>query len=306
MSKIDVEVLLCTYNGEKYLKEFLSSLASQSDVNIYLSVSDDGSTDESLQIIRENWTLNGHLKIFHGPMRGPAENFFFLMSKAQKRFILLADQDDIWEPNHAINSIKRIIEMPGPAMTYCKSVTFGEGVTEAIWPEGDQIPTISNFLVENFARGCTIGLNQELIRLVNSKKPKHAIMHDWWIALLAHTCGTIIFCPIVEVNYRLHESNAVGVSNFNLIERITNIRRLNSWRPLLQAHELLQTFGDVMNPSKRREIEEFCCNLNNGLSGRFKIALSRRRYRIKMKEELMLRVGFIFLPVLFPANRIND
>jgi glycosyltransferase involved in cell wall biosynthesis len=125
----EVEVLLATFNGEKYLGEFLVSLSRQNDVIIHLRVSDDGSTDKTLDIINSHKDLFESCMIFSGPCNGPSANFFSLIEKATYEFVALADQDDVWLPHHLISSINRVSATPEvPSMSFSAVAEFGKVV----------------------------------------------------------------------------------------------------------------------------------------------------------------------------------
>ena len=132
----EVEVLLATFNGALYLSEFLNSLVQQHEVRIHLRVSDDGSTDGTLKIIDSYKNKFESCKIYSGPQKGPSANFFSLIEKATYDFVALADQDDIWLPNHLLSSIKRLSVTPDmPSMTFSAVMEFGKNLkSETIWP----------------------------------------------------------------------------------------------------------------------------------------------------------------------------
>ena len=152
----EVEVLLATYNGEPYLKEFLVSLSRQEGVVIHLSVSDDGSTDNTLEVIRSFQLKFKTVQILDGPQKGPAENFLSLIKQAKSEIIALADQDDIWLPNHLYNSLGRIqsCSKDSAVLSICKVREFTS--TEDFcspWPSGNFDLGFPKNLYENVGRG---------------------------------------------------------------------------------------------------------------------------------------------------------
>ena len=102
-----VQVLLATHNGEKYLREFLESLVTQTGVIIELLVSDDNSTDGTIEILKMYEEKFASLSVFNGPEQGPARNFFSLLQKANSDYVALADQDDIWNLVNYMRSLKK-------------------------------------------------------------------------------------------------------------------------------------------------------------------------------------------------------
>jgi hypothetical protein len=128
-------------------------------------------------------------------------------------------------------------------------------------------------------------------------------MHDWWLGLLAHSCGTIIFSPVVEVKYRLHDSNAVGVNKISFRQRVLRIKKESKWPPASQAAELLNLYGNDMHSKAKGEIESF----TNALSGDWKdrlinLTFSKIRFRSSILDELLIRVCFLLFPLLFKTD----
>jgi glycosyltransferase involved in cell wall biosynthesis len=294
----EVEVLLATFNGDAFLEEFLDSLSSQVGVKIHLSVSDDGSTDSTLKILDSHKHKFESFKILNGPRTGPASNFFHLINQATQGFVALADQDDVWLPNHLADSINRLIPTQElPSMSFSSVLEFEKSRNwEKIWPSrfpGDDIRTV---LTENLARGCTFVLNSAAINLINLYKPKNAIMHDWWILLLIFSSGRVTWSSNPEVRYRLHRNNSVGGKpkfgvRLNRFIKNISVRNLTS---VIQADELLSNFSWSMSSQKRHQIGSFLRDAHSSLpTGRWNLILWRYRFRSTYIDELAVRVAFI-------------
>ena len=95
-----VAILMCTLNGERFLKEQLDSFTTQTHQDWTLWVSDDGSTDQTLEILRATQAEWGadRLKIVEGPRKGFARNFLSLACRAEieAEYFAFSDQDDVW------------------------------------------------------------------------------------------------------------------------------------------------------------------------------------------------------------------
>lgn len=294
----EVEVLLATFNGETFLGEFLESLSRQDGVKIHLRVSDDGSTDSTLRIIDAYKHKFESFKILDGPRTGPASNFFHLINQATQRFVALADQDDVWFPNHLVDSINRLIMTQDlPSMTFSSVLEFEDsGNNEKLWPvrfPGDDIRTV---LTENLARGCTFVLNSAAINLINLHKPKNAIMHDWWILLLILSSGQVTWSTKAEVRYRLHQNNSVGGKpNLKIrLNRFCENFRGRDLSTVRQAEELFSNFSWSMSSQKRHEIGSFLRDVYSPLlTGRWNLILWSDRLRSTYSDELAVRVAFI-------------
>ena len=94
-----IDVLLATYNGEKYLKEQLDSILNQTYKNINLIISDDASKDGTRDILKEYEEKDKRVKVFYQENNlGYVKNFEFLLKQVQSEVFMLSDQDDFWMP----------------------------------------------------------------------------------------------------------------------------------------------------------------------------------------------------------------
>lgn len=294
----EVEVLLATFNGELFLKEFLDSLYQQEEVRIHLRVSDGGSTDKTLEIIDSYKHLFESCEIFTGPSGGPSSNFFSLIEKATYDFVALADQDDIWLPRHLASAVTRLSDTPDlPSMTFSAVIEFAEGKKhESIWPDRFPGSDMRTILTENLARGCTFVLNSKSINLINLHKPRKAIMHDWWILLLIYSSGIVTWSQLPEVRYRIHKGNAVGGKpSFRIrLNRFFKNFTGRDWLVISQANELLSVYGWSMSSQKQHEVRSFLRGINSPvLTGRWNLVLWRHRFRSDFRDEIAVRLGFL-------------
>lgn len=291
----EVEVLLATFNGEPYVRDFLESLTQQEGVRVHLRVSDDGSKDKTIEIVKAYMNRFESCIIFQGPCNGPSSNFFSLISKATLNFIALADQDDIWLPEHLINSVRRLeAEQNLLSLTFCQvmeSKDFSKG-TENIWPNLYYAPLLHEIFFQNLARGCTMVLRKELAQLITSKDRDCAIMHDWWIYLVAKTCGTVIFSINPEVKYRLHANNTIGHGP-KLFSRFLNILSIlvrGQWAPWAQLEQIKESFQDSILPDANEDLD-WILNIRNQ---KFRVKFSQmffsgRRFRKSFVSNLLLK-----------------
>lgn len=213
-----VAILLCIFQGKKYLAEQLESIANQSHRNWRVYVSDDGNCPESIRIIREFKSRfeGDRIILFSGPKRGFAANFLSILEKseASSDYYAFADQDDIWECDklsRAINYLESISEKI-PAL-YCgrarlvdknnKSIGFSSLFTKP--------PSFKNALVQTIGGGNTMVMNKASRNLLIEKKLLEVVSHDWWAYLVVSGCGGKVFYdPIPQIRYRQHEHNLVG------------------------------------------------------------------------------------------------
>ena len=299
----EIQVLLATYNGEKYLGEFLESLASQKDASIDLLVSDDGSTDSTLKILEQFAHQFRKFRLIEGPKQGPAENFFWLMRHADAEYLAFADQDDIWDAEHLRDSIHALREFQQlPAMVYGRVLEFGSGIRSKVWPDSKGIFNLSQICFQNYARGCTIVFNKNLLHLVNSYSPEYAVMHDWWLLLCASTYGKVVFLKEFTVRYRLHENNVIGRSRWRPMRGARTLIQGN-WAPYLQILDFINF--SKMVPVKVLNSEIFDCVGHLQKSKKLFLLFSPIRFRNNLLGELKIRLGFFFFSQLLFRVR-ND
>jgi glycosyltransferase involved in cell wall biosynthesis len=296
----NVDVLLATYNGERFLSEFLISLKNQVGVRIRLIISDDGSTDSTLKILESFENSFSSLEVHQGPRKGPAANFSYLLTKSNSAYIAFADQDDIWEPEHLLNSIKRILPYNSiPALTFSPVREFGVNLEDPeIWPK--EVPkTFTGYFAQNYARGCTIVFNSSCRNLYLQGSPKAIIMHDWWALLIALSCGKVIFSERFEVNYRIHQEN------FTIRRKTSTIlfqfpKRRDKWEPIEQLECFREIYGSMFAKGFQVECDSFIA----GARGHFLVRLryflcNRNMLRLDPLQNFLLKIGLLFFPLLF-------
>lgn len=215
-------VLLAAYNGEKYLKEQLDSILEQKDVEVFLYVSLDLSTDQSLEILQRYSKLKNVNIMEYGKRYGSAgQNFFNLLLKvdfSQYDYVAFADQDDIWLGNKLSRSIELLL---------CNHASAYSGNVQAFWENGketlikkDYEQTSYDYLFESAGPGCTFVMSENLASSIkfllakNSGKISDLWLHDWFCYSFARSNGYKWFIgsePLML--YRQHESNQVGANS---------------------------------------------------------------------------------------------
>ncbi len=298
-----IEVLLATHNGEKYLDQFLESLQNQNGVEIDLVVSDDNSSDKTLEIIDSYTKSFRSTTVISGPNLGAKNNFAHLIKFSNSSFTAFADQDDIWLPNHLKDSID-VLERHAriPALVFSKVIEFSEFGKNRVWPRISSTPELSILLTENLARGCTVVLNRELVNLLKKSNFEKVYMHDWWAALVAKTCGIIEFINQPTIMYRIHDNNAIGLRK----PHPTRLRLFwtryflnQEWVPGAQAKLLSAQFANNMTVQNRILVQTFAnlylITLKERYKFLFRANLSFRQSKI---ENLLLKLTLLLAPII--------
>lgn len=216
MNRPIVTVVLATYNGERFLPAQLESLAAQSRRPDRLVLRDDGSTDQSVELVRAWADRQGvALQQVIGPRLGPARSFLKALQAAEPADIFLfCDQDDVWQPYKIVRALNLVPWGEDVVPTLC--ATRLEVVDEQLNPlRLSSLPTglsFSSATCESLLTGCTMAFNAAFRDLLVSSLPEHAAMHDWWCYLLATGANgaALRFDPTPTVLYRQHGGNTLG------------------------------------------------------------------------------------------------
>lgn len=214
-----VAILMCTYNGAGFLREQLDSIVSQTHKNWVLWISDDGSSDETLDIVAEYRAElgQGKIHIVEGPRQGFCANFLSLVRKCDSKadFFSWADQDDIWFPEKISRSVRALSQIDeGIPSLYCARTVYGdshgrESGLSRILPK--RCPDFRNALVQNLEGGNTIVFNKLTRKLLAIELTKIPFSHDWWAYIIVSGCGgKIVYDSKPVLLYRQHQRNAIG------------------------------------------------------------------------------------------------
>lgn len=292
-----VEILLSTYNGEKYLEQQLESIYMQDYPNIETLVRDDGSTDGSKEILRR-YTGNMKLKAIYGDNIGACLSFFELLklSSEDVSYYAFCDQDDVWDNNKISHAIQALSKLPAskPALYCTRTKLVDENLHFISYSRyAKRGPSFGNALIESIIYGCTTVINKPLRDLVIKNIPNHAFMHDWWLYLVASAFGTIIYDKEPHHLYRQHSSNKFGVRHTFFSEWYDRIRRIikNNQIHLTmnQNKEFFNIYLDQLNEKKRRTIEKLIFR-NENLSNKIQCFLSIDLYRQYILDDIIFRI----------------
>ena len=223
-----VAVLMSTYNGEKYIREQLDSIFTQRDVDITLYVRDDGSTDNTPQILKEYSVSGKKIIINCSDNVGVGTSFMNLTYEVPSHYdyYAFADQDDIWLSNKLKEAITLLSE--NKKGIYCSNQTFINKQGEIIGTRFSREPELSLIkeIQENKVTGCTIVFTRKFRDMIveEERKPEPSFIkqqiHDIWFALVGVTTNTIIYDNNSYIYYRQHDHNVVGIKQPTIVEKI--------------------------------------------------------------------------------------
>jgi glycosyltransferase involved in cell wall biosynthesis len=205
-------VLLSTFNGETYLEELLQSVIQQSYSHFELRIRDDGSVDNTTEILRKYAALDSRIVIDLGSNIGVQASFYSLLECVEDAtgFFAFCDQDDIWGEEKLEIAMQAIADSARPEAALYFSRLSGVDANNDFLYDTDhpRAPGIFNALVENSAIGCTCVFGHTLRADFLRGNPSHMIMHDWWLYLCAASRGELLYDEVPRIRYRQHENTA--------------------------------------------------------------------------------------------------
>lgn len=260
----NIQVLLSTYNGEKFLLQQLDSIVKQKNHKISLLVRDDGSTDSTMMIL-QNYQMNNPsliMDVYAGKNVGVYQSFMDLVAKSSSTcdFYAFSDQDDVWLPQKMNRAVEHIGHTKHAEM-YCSSyIPTDEDLKPlSIGRMFDLVPSFQNSIVENIAIGCSIVYTKSFrSRLLESIDAKVSI-HDWWCYQIATAFGVMVYDNYPTLLYRQHASNAIGAKKSELEKWISRAKRYSRWTKDVRNHavELLRIYGKDLPPGSKKILNEF-------------------------------------------------
>jgi glycosyltransferase involved in cell wall biosynthesis len=299
-----VLVLMATFNGARFLKEQLESIAAQSHENWNLLVCDDGSVDGSLDVVR---TFQQHHPervrvVEEKPVGSARDNFFRLLAiDDSSPYVALCDQDDVWSVDKLESLVRacqdlEILHQRKPCLVFSDLTVVNADLVVLNCSFMDQIRaqprklTYKSLLVENAIPGCAMLFNRALADIVRERSfdTSKTIMHDWWISLVAATLGQISFVALPLVRYRQHTSNTLGTVDRSglrfALSKLIDWRHSATTQTYDQGAAFLNRYGDLLDSDVRMDISVFAT-----LGQRSKTAKIRSLVRHRLLKQTFSR-----------------
>lgn len=233
-----IDILLATYNGEKYIREQIDSILAQTYKNIKLIISDDCSKDRTTEILKEYESKDNRVELYiQQENLGVVKNIEFLLNKVESPYYMLADQDDYWMPEKVEKSLETI-------KTKNADLVFGdlEVVDEnlkTIYPSFNDYMLLTrkinkyidsykvNYLY-NCVTGCTVLAKKETISFILPlPTTSEHVIHDYWMGLMVALNGKLAYIPEKLIKYRQHGENQVGTEKIS--HGFTKFKQVREW-----------------------------------------------------------------------------
>lgn len=234
-----VNIIMATYNGGEYIREQIDSILNGTYKDICFFVQDDGSTDNTVGILKSYESkLSGRFFVHENEVNlRSAKNFFTCLLRAaaenagSEDYYMFCDQDDVWDADKVEKTLSKMNELEkkygksDPLLVFTDSrTTDNDG--NVIDPSFLQMShfnlkalDLPHLLMENKAPGCTMMVNSALVNFVGNNgkilvPPQNMRMHDWWCMLVAASFGHIGVLTEATMSYRQHGNNVVGGKQF--------------------------------------------------------------------------------------------
>lgn len=278
--KNNVLVLLSTYNGEKYLSNLLDSILNQKDVNVNILIRDDGSQDGTIDIL-EKYKQQHCIEYYIGNNIGYAKSFWQLLNDAKEYdYYAFCDQDDIWlecKLKRAIEKIKDREEKELMPILYTSNVIAINDNMDIIMNKPfkcESVLKVGEAFQKSVLPGCTFVFNFQAKKILEQYKG-YMESHDWATYTIITTLGKVIYDSDSYIYYRIHENNAIGISN-SKIKNVTNkIRR----------------FFKKSNTSRSRFAKDFYECYKDIIDNSYKEIIKNLAY---YKEDFLLKIKLLF------------
>ncbi|MGT2711570.1 glycosyltransferase family 2 protein [Streptococcus oriscaviae] len=244
-----VNILLSTYNGERFLAEQIKSIQEQTYSDWTLLIRDDGSKDQTREIIQNFVTQDERIRFINADEvvnLGVIKSFYTLLHYEEADYYFFSDQDDIWLPDKLQTSLDQAQHYSNqePLMIYMDLKVVNqdlEVMTESmIRTQSHHANTeLVQELTENTVTGGVSMINHALAELWT--QTEDIIMHDWYLALLATAFGKLVYIDQAGELYRQHTDNVLGARTLS--------KRVQKW---IRPHILFSIYWDLIKNSQKQ------------------------------------------------------
>lgn len=277
MYKKKIDILMATYNGGRFIENQLLSLQQQTYKNWNLLIHDDGSTDDTIDIIERYEKIDPRIRLIRDGVTGlgAGNNFLSLLAHVTSRYAIFCDQDDIWLENKVDELVgaaeQRDLDLNvKPAIIYSDGYPFSSSTGNISFENiaKDHASHLKDFLFFNGGyQGCSIIFNKPMIDFLKEYKG-YVYLHDDIISLVAHSLGDVYFLPKKLMLYRQHVAAVTGEKDFkrNLSTYIKSpVRYLISTRHYKEKESFYENYNSVLDDEAKEKFKGYFdfCNEKN-------------------------------------------
>ena len=285
-----IDILMATYNGEKYLAEQLDSIINQTYHNWNLLIRDDNSTDRTLEIIQDYQKKDNRIKLLKDNKGnlGIVKNFEELLKNSESEFIMFSDQDDIWVENKLDMYLKMIEKIKNKGfMIHSDAILFDKNKSNILKDTFISKKAINkgleNVFFNYFVQGATILISKEIKNFI-LPFPKEVYLHDRYIHLISELFFERIFVNKALIYYRQHGDNQIGAKN---TIRELLLKRYFDERDRQLIKIIYNKYGSLLTEDKKKLIEEYfkITDIEKNRFNRF-LNLKKSKINIPLKKQI--------------------
>lgn len=291
-----VIVLLSTYNGDKYLSEFLDSVMNQTYLNFELFIRDDGSTDKTVKILKQYKKKynNIHL-VLDGNNLGYPDCFYYLTDCVSKNadYYFFADQDDVWQSNKIERALSKMNHYSSDEiLAYYASYYICNENLEVVGTSRRRDSIIfQKTIFEVCGLEFTMAINKRALLFLNQYKPIKSKARGVWMSMLFSSFGKIIYDNNPCALYRRHDSSVTSNRLSGIGLWIWRVKHFFYSNEFSSYKIILNDFFDVVGERLTRKEKDILCIFTG--NNRFKKVFFVGRLRSSLLDEIALR--FVFL-----------
>nr|WP_294679512.1 glycosyltransferase [uncultured Blautia sp.] len=291
-----IEVIMSTFNGKQNVVRQLDSILAQKGVDVSVLIRDDGSTDGTLELLKQYCAAHNNVRVIPGKNVGWRKSFLCGLELSEKAdYYAYSDQDDVWLPNKLEECVD-ILESEKsnePSMVHCNRYSCDEEL-KPFEVQSIKIPkpvSKKNALTQEYAQGCTIVMNKAAKDLVTKYKPSELAPHDFWTGLLCYYFGKVYYTDsrlIYHIRYKNSESDA-GNIRAGQKSRMKNLfkKRDMYYNP---AKDMLEGYSDLLTEKDKIFLSRVA-GAKNSLRNRLLILFDPQFRRISLKGTIMLKLS---------------
>ena len=290
-----VSIVICTFNGERFLREQLDSLLAQTYPLLEFIVSDDHSTDRTRVILEEYAENDKRFRLFfHEKNKGLNKNFEQAIQLANGAYVSICDQDDYWAPEKISEMMKAW--RPGSNFMFCLSGKMDERGPEfrrpappVYYSDIDQLHTL---VFNTPVNGHACIIRKEFA--VSCMPFPANIYYDWWMSMFAASEGVIVCLPQTLCWQRLHGNNSSHQIHNLINQEEKNKRKRKEWSYFIQEFLAIGKGEE----KQRRSLEEYSHILNQ-MDGKkfnwkmFRYVMKHRRLIFHYKRNPLVIISHI-------------
>ena len=291
-----VNILVATYNGEKYLRELLDSLLLQNYPNLSIYILDDGSGDNTKEIIFQYIHKGIHI-IENNKNLGYPFSFYKLIEKCDKAdYYCLCDQDDVWYADKVKNAVDILEQKDNTIPQLCFSAFEYCDENLNFLRNSDKPPEKISFdktFFQCYMWGFTTVFNNKFRERFIRRFPVKTKDEDYWFQMMAVAFGEINYCPKVSAKHRRHGKNHSQDPTSFLKFQLWRIKYFLFQNQFSVYHRMLKEFYEYYRNDLKEEHKK-SLELFQADGSSLKKVSYKHRLRSNWHDEILLRIAFFF------------